>query len=326
MTATPQNDKDRRRIFMILSPRSWPYAELCIRSLFCESANPLDVSFFTDSRDDKNVLEELLLKLPNPSCHRWIVEDDASIELRSAELWGDLPNLQAFRRGHPCWRKVTDPLLFTDNSDEMVILDPDVYFPNRFTFEVTPDQGILLMWQQPNCLLPAETVQIALKKSIPLARHVDIGVAAWRAGIDLEWVDWLIAQLGGTFIPRIMHVESILWSALAMKFGGGHLDPNIWRCWRRTQTKRILLKLGLPDVSILRSEPFAEIKCFHAGGEAKWWIRGAAEAGMLERNGELLEPCRIQPLTELTPTAFKWEQRIKGIVRNLGYYSILGKS
>ncbi len=62
----------------------------------------------------------------------------------------------------------------------MVLLDPDLYFPNTFRFEPTPEQGILLMWQRPNCLLPHKTVRAAMDAGIPLARHVDIGVAQWR--------------------------------------------------------------------------------------------------------------------------------------------------
>ena len=157
----------------------------------------------------------------------------------------------------------------------MVLLDPDLYFPNRFAFEPTPAQGLRLMWQQPNCLLPSTVVRTALTAGIPLARHVDIGVAHWRRSEDLaelEWLDRLLGKLGGTSLPHVPHVEAIIWAAMAMRFGGGYLDPSKWVCWRRTQRKRILRKLGADGQRLLRSEPLSEMKCFHAGGEAKSWL------------------------------------------------------
>jgi hypothetical protein len=48
---------------------------------------------------------------------------------------------------------ITDPLLLSCEDGEMVVLDPDIYFPNKFCFEATLNQGLLLMWQKPNCLL-----------------------------------------------------------------------------------------------------------------------------------------------------------------------------
>ena len=90
-----------------------------------------------------------------------------------------------------------------------------------------------------------------------------------------------------------MHVESIVWSALAMHLGGGHLDPEKWRCWQRTQLARVLLKAGVRGVNILRVEPFSRMKCFHAGGEAKWWLADAQKAGLMDQSGELLEESRF---------------------------------
>ena len=151
----------------------------------------------------------------------------------------------------------------------MIPLDPDLYFPNSFRFEQTPAYGLLLMWQRPNCLLPDSIVRHAMVQGISLARHVDIGVAHWRpAEADLEWLDWLLGKLGGAHLPRKMHVEAIVWSAVAMHGGGGYLNPLLWRCWHRTQTKRLRLKLGSSGASILSGEPWTEIKCFHGGGEA----------------------------------------------------------
>jgi hypothetical protein len=312
--------KPIRRLFMILSPRSLPYATKCVESLLGKAIEPLEICFMTDSAADKVELTDAIGALPNPGKHPWLVVDDSEVDLRANDKWASLPNLRTFRRGHPCWRKVTDPLLFSGDDEEMVILDPDLYFPNRFTFEPTPETGIRLMWQQPNCMLPAATVHTALSAPIALARHVDIGVAQWRGHQDLEWFDWLIGKLGGADLPRVMHVESIIWSALAMRLGGGHLDPERWTCWRRTQLIRVLLKAGVSGVSILRHQPFGRMKCFHAGGEAKWWLSDAQQAGLMDQSNELRDESRILPFVELTRLRFDAEQGAKGLLKRLGYY------
>jgi len=315
-----------RRVFMILSPRSLPYARQCVESLFAKAAEQLEVCFMTDSAADKVELTDVIGSLPNPAAHCWQVVDDSDAEVRANEQWASLPNLRTFRRGHPCWRKVTDPLLFSSNSEEMVILDPDLYFPNRFTFELTPKTGVRLMWQHPNCMLPSSTVRAALSASIALARHVDIGVAQWNGNQDLEWFDWMLGKLGGAALPRIMHVESIVWSALAMHLGGGHLDPEKWHCWHRTQVARVLLKAGVKGVNLLRLEPFSRMKCFHAGGEAKWWLADAQKAGLLDQSGELLKESQVLPFVELTRLRFDAEQSVKGLLRHLGYYRVFNPS
>ena len=160
-----------------------------------------------------------------------------------------------------------------------MLLDPDLYFPNRFQFEETPQSGLLLMWQRPNCLYPPDVVSSAINKGIRLAHHVDIRVAHWRAAADLDWLDWLIGELGGLSLPRIMHVEAIVWAALAMQVGGGYLDPSYWKCWRRSPAKRVRIKLGASGTRILRSEPWGDLKCFHAGGEVKKWLQSVRGFG-----------------------------------------------
>ena len=113
----------------------------------------------------------------------------------------------------------------------MIVLDPDLYFPNRFSFEPTPDTGVFLMWQRPSCLLPDEVVRRAIDAKIALAHHTDIGVAQWRMPVDLEWLDWLIHKMGSSQLPRSMHVESIVWAALAMRFGRRDIwIPKKWVC------------------------------------------------------------------------------------------------
>ena len=208
----------------------------------------------------------------------------------------------------------------------MVVLDPDLYFPNRFSFEPTPGRGVFLMWQRPSCLLPDDVVRKAIDAKIPLAHHTDIGVAQWRLPIDLDWLDWLIEKLGSSQLPRSMHVESIVWAALAMHMGGGHLDPARWVCWHRTQFKRVLVKLGVPGPSILRREPFAKMKCFHAGGEAKWWLDAAHTQGILNAARDVTAHSPFRSYQELMPAEYESLQRNRRLLRKLGYYSIFGGS
>ena len=220
-----------------------------------------------------------------------------------------LPELRQFRHGHPCWRKITDPLLLSDDRDEMIVLDPDLYFPNRFRFEETPASGLLLMWQRPSCLLPDEVVEAAIGGGISLAHHTDIGVVQWRAPVDLEWLNWVIRKLGSSQFPRHMHVESIVWAALAMKMGGGYLDPGSWVCWHRSQYKRLLVKFGVSGPSILEREQFSGIKCFHAGGVAKWWLAAAHTRGLLDRNEDVTQrrdPALYRTRNRLNITFFSY--------------------
>jgi hypothetical protein len=111
---------------------------------------------------------------------------------------------------------------------------------------------------------------------------VDIGVAHWRASADLDWLAWLVAEIGCPGLPRSMHVEAIVRAASAMRIGGGHLDPGYWKCWRRSPAKRLRVKLDANGPGILISEPWDDLKCFHAGGEAKWWLNTVRELGLLD--------------------------------------------
>jgi len=112
---------------------------------------------------------------------------------------------------------VTDPPLFARDGEEMVILDPDVYFPNKFRFEPTPTSGLLLMRQAVNCLFPHELVRRAFDLGIAMADVTDIGVCQAYCPLDYEWLDDLIDRLGGAMLPRWSpHVESVIWAALAL--------------------------------------------------------------------------------------------------------------
>ena len=309
---------------MVLSPRSLAYARDALRSLLAHSAEDVNLHLITDSVADVTTLNETMQELAPEARHHWSVTGEQDLDEAEARVFAGLPHLRAFRKGHPCWRKVTDPLLLSEPGAELVLLDPDVYFPNRFSFEQTPATGVALMWQKPNCLLPPEVVRAAIAARIGLARHVDIGVSHWRAGSDLAWIDWMLGKLGaGQPLPRMMHVEAIVWAAIAMREGGGYLDPRLWVCWHRTQGKRVRLKLGRDGADILGSEPWATMKCFHAGGEAKWWVPEAVAA----RGGEIaevLEPGRMRSFRELTPGFYEREQGLKGALRGLGYYRVFG--
>lgn len=311
-----------RRAFMVLSPTSLGYARYALESLFHNSSERLHLHLITDALSDKQKLVEEITVRQDANGHEWSVYAEDELADREASLFGSHPNLRLFRHGHPCWRKITDPLLLSEDTQEMILLDPDIYFPNYFRFEPTPDTGVLLMWQRPCCLVPAETVRSAMEKGIRFAHHVDIGVGAWRAPVDLDWLDWLLGRLDIQSHTHIMHIEAIVWSALAMRVGGGYLDPKLWHCWHRNQPKRILRKAGIPGIHLLRFEDFSSIKCFHGGGEAKWWLADAKLKGMMDEQKDRTSDGKILPFEELIPEEYYREQRVKNILGRLGYYAL----
>lgn len=324
MSFTEGVSKPRRDAYCVLSARSLPYARLSLLSLAEHCQDDLDLRLITDDESDRLALLEAVQALQVSPRHRFTVHAQAELDDLAAVQFAGLPNLQAFRLGHPCWRKITDPLLFARPGEELIILDPDLYFPNRFRFEPTPQQGILLMWQPPSCLLPDETVLRAYAAGIPLAHHVDIGVAHVRNRLDLAWLDALLDQLGGASIPRVMHVEAIVWAAMAMRLGGGYLDPAHWHCWRNSQWKRVAQKLRVPGETLLRVEPFDRIKCFHGGGAAKWWVSGFSAQGRLPKPADITESRPPMPFEELTPQTYEASQRLRRAARALGYYRWFG--
>lgn len=330
MTSAPHQNVSSlapaRRVYMVLSPRSLSYATLALRTLLLNCDELMDVHLITDSQQDKRALTAAIASIDHR--HRCTVVSEDDLDDAEASIFPRYPHLRAFRNGHPCWRKITDPLLLSPPGEELVLLDPDLYFPNRFRFEATPNRGLLLMWQKPNCLLPPSVVRTAMNARVPLANHVDIGVSHWRPSKDyaeLEWLNWLIGKLGGASLPRVMHVEAIVWSAIAMNLGGGgYLDPKSWVCWHRTQSKRIQRKLGASGIRILSSEPWSRMKCFHAGGEAKWWLTDAEASGTIQGGSPQVEPSRILPFIELTPGEYRREQTAKRIISGLGYHRVFG--
>jgi hypothetical protein len=314
-----------RRVFMILSPRTLDYARGALRSLLTNALEPIHLHLITDTHADKQLFIEEIEGHTFPSCHHCEVFSKNDLNDHESGILGPYPNFRLLRNGHPCWRKITDPLLLSGGDDEIVVLDPDLYFPNKFCFETTPDSGLLLMWQRPNCLLPAAVVDAAIGKKVRLAHHVDIGVAHWRAEVDLDWLEWLVIQLGLENHPRArlsMHIEAVVWAAIAMRIGGGYLPPEHWHCWRRSQRIRLLRKLHVSGPRLLRHEPFSTIKCFHAGGEAKHWLAATERRGWLASDSVLDSPGTVLPFVELTPRAYHREQVIKLWLKRCGYYSL----
>lgn len=319
--ARPVEIDSPRRLFLILSPSALDYARLCVQSLFANAAEDLHLSLITDSAEDRQTLQNELQPVQLPTRHRVSVYAKDDLADREADRLARYPNLRQFRHGHPCWRKITDPLLLTEDGEEMILLDPDLYFPNPFTFEPTPANGILLMWQRPTCFMRPDQVRLAMDKGIRFADHIDIGVGHWRAPVDLDWLDWFLAQLDFASLRRYMHMEAFVWSALAMRLGGGHLDPAHWHCWQFTIPRRLGLKFGSPGMSLVGTNNFHSIKCFHAGGLAKYWIAEAHQAGLLNTPQQPhLEPGRILPFVELHPTTYRREQKMKKMLGKLGYY------
>ena len=171
-------------IAISLSAHSLPYATVCIRSLARNLEGDDAIQSLTDTAGDQKLLQQAFAGFERIKVH---VAD---------ELWEDsgnsmrgAPGLERIRQGHPCWRKLTDPMLLTREGDEVVVLDPDVYFPRRFSFEPVGDDTLRLTWQKPNCLLPFSVVETAFAKGIAMADHVDIGIAQYRSSLDLEWLD-----------------------------------------------------------------------------------------------------------------------------------------
>ena len=286
------------------------------------------LTLITDSPEDKVVLTDLMGSLANGCPHRWAVHDQLDADARSDDRFRGLEHLLAFRRGHPCCRKVTDPPLFADEGGEMVILDPDVYFPSPFRFETTPRTGLRLMWQRPNCLFPPEVVQRAFDRDIRLADHTDIGVCHATNALDWPWIDDLIERLGGSDLPSWSpHVESIVWAALAMRVGGSYLDPRSWYCWQSTPWKRVRMRLlKASNLEILRGDNLRGLKCFHGGGKAKDWIPEAVKAGLFESGPPIERPDPQQPFEEYTRARFERKQFTRKVASRVGLMRIIGSS
>jgi len=67
------------------------------------------------------------------------------------------------------------------------------------------------------------------------------------------------------------------------------------------------------------------MKCFHAGGEAKYWLQEAKERGWLDSDKSLDKIGAVLPFIELTPGAYRREQAIKSSLRRVGYYNLFSR-
>jgi hypothetical protein len=318
---------DRRQVYSVLSPRALPYAGLCLRSLLNNATEPLSLTLITDSPEDKATLRQTLEQIAPDPRHTWTVFDGVEADERAAARFGSFPHVRQFRKGNPCWRKITDPPLFAADGQEMIILDPDVYFPNPFRFEETPRQGLLLMWHPTNCLYPPDVVRNAIRAGIRMADHVDIGVCHIANPLEWEWLDRLIERLGGSNLPSFsMHIESIVWAALAMRMGGGHLDPRVWFCWHNTVWKRLRARrLGASGLTLLRDEPIRGVKCFHACSLAKWWLADAVQSGLFQLGGPQVQTCSTLPFHEYSRYRFERKQLVRAVAQALGIRKVVGE-
>lgn len=312
-------DNASRRVFVILSRRAISYAEVCLRTLLAHAIEKIHLTLITDDELDRTAFEVLTSTIETGR-HSIRIVTKSDCDQIAMERFSGQRGLLKFRQGHPCWRKITDPLLLSDHGDEIIVLDPDLYFPNQFTFEPTPSSGIALMRQGPNCLFPPAAVWRVLELGAPVANHVDIGIAQLRcATVDLHWLDWLVERIGTDEFTDFMHIEAIVWAALAMRCGGGHFDPAVWRCWERGYAKRLLVAAGLKGEWVLRLEPLHKLKCIHVSGPSKWWVVSAREKGILKPTHNRLDRnSSLIPYRELTRSRYSAERRLKDSLSSLG--------
>ena len=308
----------RLTVCMVLSSKTLPYSALCLRSLFRNRLDTFRMVLITDEEADRTRLSGFLEEagLAEASVEIVVrVEADALAEV----AFIDHPNIRRFRSGHPCWLKITDSWLVAAPGDEVVVLDPDLFFPNPFRFEPAPNQGILLMRQGPNCLYPPEAVAEGFAAGLRFADHVDIGVAQYRReALDLDVLEEILSLQPFEDYARFMHIEAIVWAALAMRLGGGYLSPAVWFCWERGYLKRVAAALGGPGHQLLRLEPIARAKCAHLSGRSKWWGVEAFERGIIGYGDRRLDaPSPVSTFEEYTPADFARDRRLKDILARL---------
>ncbi len=313
-----------RKVYCVMGARSLRYATACIGSLLANADERLHLTLLTDSPEDAEALRGALVPLGAGTVHRVTVYDQHDADRRADEQFAAYPAIRAFRGGHPCWRKITDPVLYAAAGEEVIILDPDVYFPNRFRFEPTPATGLLLMWQRPNCLLPEPLVREAYAKRVAMADHTDIGVCQFRAPLPYAVLEDVLETLDTAPHARSMHVESIVWAALAERMGGGYLDPDSWHCFGNSVIGRLARRLGRDPMATLRGVGLGKVKAFHAGGIAKNWLVDAERTGLFADPKSLTAPTPVRPFVGYPRAKFERKMRNRDLARKLGLYAVLG--
>ncbi|MCP9861503.1 hypothetical protein [Cyanobium sp. Cruz-8H5] len=257
-----------RQVYCIFGGHALRYARTCLQSMLDNSLDPLHLTVITDGPEDVKLIKEAFRVYKERGHVSVFSRRDA--DERAVAYYKGLDSVAWFRTGHPCWLKITDPPLFSEPNHEMILVDPDVYFPNRFRFEQTPARGILLMRQKPNCLFPPNSVRATFRAGYAMADHTDIGVAQLVEPLSGHWLDELVRRVGRDNLPTwSMHIESIVWAAWAIHAGGGYLDQKVWKCWHNAHWKRMALRLGMPGWKAVASEQFESLKCLHATGPAK---------------------------------------------------------
>ena len=142
---------------MVLSPRSLSYARDALESLFRNSLEHFIQLHKWLERISRNCLRQWRRSIQGTSVAGVLREGLGRPRGRSLQTAH--ANLRAFRHGHPCWRKITDPLLLSDPGAELLLLDPDLYFPNRFRFEETPQKRFAADVATPKLSFPARSSQ-----------------------------------------------------------------------------------------------------------------------------------------------------------------------
>jgi hypothetical protein len=302
-------------IYMVAGIDAIGYGEIAIESLFANCKDSFNFTLITDTAEDKRRYSEMLRRFSEIKQIQVMDENDCD---KKAEIFYDKYSyIKEFRKGHPCWRKITDPSLFSEIGREIIVLDPDLYFPNPFHFERTQSNKLILMRQHRHCLLPESTVKKAFELGIPMAHHTDIGVAHHTV-LPWEWINEIIRDLGGKNLPRVPHIESILWAAIGIHIGGGYLDPKTWQCWERTLLKRLVMMAGVKGPSILKMENISKLKCFHASSGAKVWMLEAKRVGIFKPGSPKLNSTFVAPFVEISEMDYDKGERSKKI-----YHSFL---
>ena len=69
-----------RKLYIVLSARSLPYARACLGSLLRNAVETLDVTLITDGPDDKDALQEAMAAIDAGGRHAWRVCDKAEAD------------------------------------------------------------------------------------------------------------------------------------------------------------------------------------------------------------------------------------------------------
>ncbi len=67
------------------------------------------------------------------------------------------------------------------------------------------------------------------------------------------------------------------------------------------------------------------MKCFHAGGHAKWWIVDALSKGLFGEGADIFDSHELTPYRELTERSYLSEQRIKNAAARLDFMKIMSR-